>query len=352
MEHDVLFREIAGSDGSLGLITLNRPAVLNSLNRTIITEMLTQLTSWATNDTIKAVVITGSGERAFCAGGDLRLTYDFHQQKSEMITAFFKEEYRLNSLIFHYPKPYIAFLNGITMGGGVGVSIHGSHRIATERLSFAMPETGIGLFPDVGGTYFLPRLPHRFGVYLGLTGARITADDCVALNIAQHKMPSLSFESFLTALADTPFSPNAKQTVTDIIAQFEIPALPSSLLAEGKHIEFAFSENNIETILTKLEDATHPVLKNAFDILQKKSPTSLKVTLAALLKGEQMSFDACMQQEYCLVTHFLHGHDFFEGIRAVIIDKDQKPAWNPARLADISDAMVSRYFEPMNQAVT
>ena len=350
MQTDVLFEEIPGQDGDVGVITLNRPTVLNSLNHNIITAMLQQLSAWAAASTIKAVVITGMGERAFCAGGDLRFTYELHQQNSNKITAFFQDEYHLNSLIYHYPKPYIAFLNGITMGGGVGVSIHGSHRIATERLNFAMPETGIGLFPDVGGTYFLPRLPHRLGLYLGLTGARINADDCVALQIAQHKMPAAAFADFIAALAATSLQNQANVTVTTLIESFAIPADASSLMEQASLIESYFAAPTMEALLSSLSTASHPLMKTAYEALQKKSPMSLKVTLAALLKGATLTFDACMEQEYCLVNHFLHNHDFFEGIRAVIIDKDQKPTWQPTSLEKVTDEMVQAYFQPMTIA--
>jgi len=344
MAGDVLFNEIPGRDGAIGIITLNRPTVLNSLNHQMIVDMFQQLTTWKDDGAIKAVVITGSGERAFCAGGDLRFTYELHQQQSENITAFFKDEYRLNSLIYHFPKPYIAFLNGITMGGGVGVSIHGSHRIASERLMFAMPETSIGLFPDVGGTYFLPRLPHHLGFYLGLTGARIHADDCVAFTIAQHKMLSSSFNDMINLLADTSLKQDANTKTTRVIEQFTVDHHPSSLFADMPLIEEYFSEKTIEDMMAKLKQASHPLLKNAYDTLLKKSPTSLKVTLAALLKGATLSFDECMTQEYRLVTSFLYHDDFFEGIRAVIIDKDQKPQWKPAHLDDVTEEMVTSYL--------
>lgn len=350
MHADVLFEEIPGQNGNIGVITLNRPTVLNSLNHNIITAMLQQLSIWAVASNIKAVVIKGMGERAFCAGGDLRFTYELHQNNSDKITAFFKDEYRLNSLIYHYPKPYIAFLNGITMGGGVGVSIHGSHRIATESLNFAMPETGIGLFPDVGGTHFLPRLPHRLGFYLGLTGARINADDCIALQIAQHKMPAAAFSDFIAALAATSLQDHADATVTKVIENFSVPADVSSLMEQAALIESYFAAPTMEAILSSLSTASHPLMKTAYESLQKKSPMSLKVTLAALLKGNTLTFDACMEQEYCLVNHFLHNHDFFEGIRALIIDKDQKPTWRPSSLEKVTDAMVQAYFQPITIA--
>src|SRR3989338_2126316 len=187
-DQEVLFEEIAGQGGHLGVITLNRPQILNSLNQTMIDAMYAQLNKWAIAPDIKAVVIRAAPGRAFCAGGDLRFTYERFKNKDPLLSTFFRDEYQLNRLIYHFPKPYIALLDGITMGGGVGISIHGSHRVATENLLFAMPETGIGFFPDVGGTYFLPRLPGRIGYYLGLTGARIKTDDCVTLGISQHKV--------------------------------------------------------------------------------------------------------------------------------------------------------------------
>lgn len=343
-QHDVLFQELPGREGNVGIITLNRPTVLNSLNHAMIQAMFQQLTHWANDSAIKAVVIMGSGERAFCAGGDLRFTYELYQQKSDKITAFFKDEYRLNSLIHHYTKPYIAFLNGITMGGGVGVAIHGSHRIATERLLFAMPETSIGLFPDVGGTYFLPRLPHHIGYYLGLTGARIQADECVAFGIAQHKMLSTSYAAFIASLAETSLQQDADSKVTALIEQCQEPTTVSPLIQDSALIGSFFAENTLETIMHKLADASHPLLKTACDTLQKKSPTSLKVTLAALHKGATSTFDECMAQEFRLVSNFLHHHDFFEGIRAVIIDKDQQPKWQPPQLAEVTETLVETYF--------
>jgi len=344
MQQDVLFQALAGREGAVGVITLNRPTVLNSLNHTMINAMFQQLTTWEKDPTIKAVVIVGAGERAFCAGGDLRFTYELYQQKSDKITAFFKDEYRLNSLIYHYKKPYIAFLNGITMGGGVGVSIHGSHRIATERLLFAMPETSIGLFPDVGGTYFLPRLPHHIGYYLGLTGARLQADECVAFGIAQHKMLATSYTAFITLLAETPLKQEAHQVVTALIEQFQEPIDSSPLIKESALIGSFFAKNSLEAIMQQLANASHPVLISALDTLQKKSPTSLKVTLSALQKGATSTFDECMAQEFRLVSHFLHHHDFFEGIRAIIIDKDQQPKWQPPKLAEVTEELVNTYF--------
>jgi enoyl-CoA hydratase/carnithine racemase len=341
---DVLFNEVTGQHHSIGVITLNRPAVLNALNLHMIRSMYEKLNSWAKMPQVKAVMITGSGDRAFCAGGDIRLTYELHQKQDKNITAFFEEEYRLNSLIFHYPKPYIAFLNGITMGGGVGISIHGSHRIATERLSFAMPETGIGLFPDVGGTYFLPRLQNHMGYYLGLTGNRINADDCMALNITQHNVSSTCLNELVTLLANHPFKNDLHAEISQLIEQFAIPSAPSTLMEQSQLIDEYFAGRTMEAIVKKLASTDHTFLQEIVQTLQKKSPTSLKITLAALLKGATLSFDACMQQEYRLVSNCLKNHDFFEGVRALIIDKDQKPVWQPETLEKVTEETVQAYF--------
>jgi enoyl-CoA hydratase len=344
---DVLFSEVAGHGGDLGIITLNRPQALNAINHHMIQNMHAQLRKWAVAPNIKAVIIRAVEGRAFCAGGDLRLTYERCREHNPAMTNFFQEEYELNHAIFHYPKPYIALLDGITMGGGVGISIHGSHRVATNRLLFAMPETGIGFFPDVGGTYFLPRLSGHMGFYLGLVGARIKSDDCVHLGIAQHKVPHHCLSDLIESLANCLFGHDARADVTRVIQQFSEQAQASTLLAEQKHIDHVFSQPTMETIIEALHQTNHHFAKEAWDHLQKKSPTSLKVSLQALQLGATLNFDSCMQQEYRLATRFLLGHDFVEGIRAVIIDKDQQPRWQPDTLADVSDTDVKKYFSPL-----
>ena len=265
------------------------------------------------------------------------------------MTEFFSDEYQLNRCIYHYPKPYIALLDGITMGGGVGLSIHGSHRVGTERLLFAMPETGIGFFPDVGGTYFLPRLPGLTGYYLGLTGARIKVDDCTALGLINHKLNHDAIPDLIKALAATRFSTDANTSVTNIITQFASPVTTSAILEAQTDLDSCFAGASIEAIQALLEASPHPVCQDALAAMKKKSPTSLKVTLQALNNGRNMDFDSCMQQEFRLVSRFLLAHDFIEGIRAVIIDKDQSPVWQPAALADIDKRVVENYFAPLAQ---
>jgi enoyl-CoA hydratase len=341
---DVLFSEVKGVDGDIGVMTLNRPDVLNSLNHSMIHAMHKQLKEWAVKSSIKAVVIRAVEGRAFCAGGDLRLTHERSLAKHPARTDFFYDEYQLNKCIFHYPKPYIAFLDGITMGGGVGISIHGSHRVATDKLLFAMPETGIGFFPDVGGTYFLPRLPGFMGYYLGLTGARLKIDDALQVGVVTHKVDSSSLPDLLQSLADTPFTGDAKQAVTTIIQPFTVTAQPSTLMQEKAHIDQCFAKTSMEDIVAALQQSTATICNEAVTMLAKKSPTSLKVTLHAFELAKSLNFDQIMQQEYRLSTHFLNNHDFIEGIRAVIIDKDQKPHWKPATLQEVSVASVDAYF--------
>jgi len=346
---EVLFTEVSGKGGNLGLITLNRPAVLNSLNHAMVNAMHAQLKTWAAANHIKAVVIHAAEGRAFCAGGDLRLTYDRIKARDPIMTEFFHDEYQLNRAIFHFAKPYIALLDGITMGGGVGISIHGSHRVATDRLLFAMPETGIGFFPDVGGSYFLPRLPGKMGTYLGLTGARLASDDCIALGLAQVKVAQASLPDVIHAMAHSVFTTDARQSVTDILGQFQVAAAPSKLMAEKNAIDACFSGNTMEEIMSELQHCTNTVCKDAAGVIAKKSPTSLKVTLHAVQQGKHLDFDACMQQEYRLVSRFLQGHDFAEGIRAVIIDKDQTPHWKPDTIQGVKQSEIEKYFAPLEE---
>jgi len=344
MTTEVLFEEIEGKGGDLGIITLNRPSALNALTLTMIHAMQEKLTAWESADHIKAVVIRAAEGRAFCAGGDLRLMHEHMQKQNPGVIDFFRDEYALNSRIYHYSKPYIALLDGITMGGGAGISIHGSHRIATERLLFAMPETGIGFFPDVGGTYFLPRLPDYFGYYLGLTGARIACDWALHLGIVTHKMAEEAIPLLLNELAQQSFASDAKATVSTILEQYCIPAKLILSMEDRRAIRDCFSANTIEEILSALEQHKQDICQQAAITMLKKSPTSLKVSLKAFQQGLSYSFDACMKQEYKLVSHFLKNHDFIEGIRAAIIDKDQMPIWYPATLSLVSANQVEHYF--------
>lgn len=345
MNNEVLFQEI----NHLGLMTLNRPNVLNAINHSMIVAMYAQLIKWAQADHIKAVLICAADGRAFCAGGDLRSTYARYLEQGTDLPYFFRDEYRLNRTIFHYPKPYIALLDGITMGGGVGISIHGSHRVATERLVFAMPETSIGFFPDVGGSYFLPRLPNKIGFYLGLTGTRLACDDCITLGIAQYKVKREALFEIIQVLSHTAFENDPYETVTNILDQFKEPAEKSQLSTHQSAVHRCFSHDTIESILAALKNSSDALCQEISKILKTKSPTSLKITLRELQEGMKLDFDACMQLEYRLANRFLQGHDFFEGIRAIIIDKDQTPHWQPNTLADVTHLDVAKYFAPLDE---
>jgi enoyl-CoA hydratase len=341
---EVILTEIRGVGGDIGLITLNRPQHLNALNHTMIHAIYPALQQWAAAEHIKAVIINAQG-RAFCAGGDLRLVYNRWLAHEPHIERFFDDEYQLNQAIFHFPKPYIALLDGITMGGGVGLSIHGSHRVVTERIKFAMPETGIGFYPDVGGTYFLPRLRNHLGFYLGLTGIVLNADDCVELEIAQHKVLSDTLPALIQALAQTPFAKDAFESVSEVIAEFGVTTHAlSDFFQKTSSIEACFKEKTIEEIIQQLTTSAESLCRETATLLQKKSPTALKVTLCALQQGATLAFDACMHEEYTLTKNFLKGHDFMEGIRALIIDKDQSPNWQPDSLDKVTEQIVAGYF--------
>lgn len=342
---EIIFEEVPASDGKIGVITLNRQQVLNALNHEMFIALDGQLAEWQQNATIKAVVIQAAEGRAFCAGGDIRSAYERKLKNDPTLIDFFRDEYRMNLRIHHYPKPYIALLDGITMGGGVGVSIHGSHRIGTERLVFAMPETQIGFYPDVGATYFLSRLPHQFGIYLGLTGARIGYADCLDLGIINEVIDRDSLSKIIPALSKA--ETLDKNSVTHILKQFSISAPTGELSAHQEEIETCFAKNTIEEILHALESHPSEWCQQTAAVIKAKSPTSLKITLQALHKASKLDIDACMQMDYRLTYHFMQGHDFFEGVRAAIIDKDQKPQWKPVKLEEVNTKEVDKYFSPL-----
>jgi enoyl-CoA hydratase len=332
--------------GAIGLITLNRPKALNALTLEMIAALDPQLDAWAADPAVGAVVIQGVGERAFCAGGDVRALYDSRGKGDRAYRAdFYRREYRQNRRIFRFPKPYIALMDGITMGGGVGVAVHGSHRIVTERSLFAMPETGIGLFPDVGGGYFLPRLPGSLGLYLGLTGARLKAADCLHAGIATHFLPSERLEALTVALAEGDLGGGGK-AVDRLLAPLQADPGPAALSRDRAAIDRCFGERSVEAILAALAADGGDWAKATSASLASKSPTSLKLTLRQLARGRGLSFEEVMIMEYRLCQYCMDGHDFFEGVRAVIIDRDNAPKWQPPTLAGVSEAELERAFAP------
>lgn len=336
---EVLFE----AKGGVGLITLNRPQALNALTLAMVRALDARLRAWASDPAVRCVVIQGAGDRAFCAGGDIRALYDSGKSKSGTLTAdFYREEYRLNRLIKRYPKPYVALIDGVVMGGGVGVSVHGSHRIATERTLFAMPETGIGLFPDVGGSYFLPRCPGRVGFYLGLTGARIKAADCLYAGIATHHVPFGALDELVDALRRNPDG-----MVTDIVTRFATTVGAASLESDYAAMDRCFSAPTVEAIQAALEIDGSEWAKGARTAMGEKSPTCEKVALRQLERGATLPFEDCMVMEFRLSQRAMAAHDFYEGVRAAVIDKDRAPKWRPASLADVSEDDVAAWFAPL-----
>jgi len=339
MTEDVIVRKA----GSVGRITLNRPKALNALNQEMVTAMVEALQSWADDKTVKAVVVDGAGEKGFCAGGDIRMLAESGKAGDDRAWTFWRDEYQLNTLIAEYPKPYVALIDGITMGGGVGVSIHGEFRVAGDRTLFAMPETGIGFHPDVGGAYFLPRLNGELGVWMGLTGARLKTADCIAAGVATHYVPTDNYEALIEAL-ETETLDDEGEKVDAIIERFSGDAGHSDLGVVQPLIDAAFEGDDVSVILNRLEAADDAWSKAVLKILSSKSPTAVKVTLKALRKGAELSLRDVMVQDLRVSSRFLReGSDFYEGVRAVIIDKDNAPNWS----APVSDAEVDAYFEPL-----
>jgi enoyl-CoA hydratase len=335
---DVLFEK----RGAAGLITLNRPKALNALTRDMALAMKAQLDVWAHDDEIGIVVVQGAGEKAFCAGGDIRSLYESGRAGTSYALDFYRDEYVLNATIKHYPKPYMALIGGIVMGGGVGVSVHGSHRIADETTTFAMPETGIGLFPDVGGSFFLPRCPGEVGTYLALTGARLKTADCLYAGIATHFVAREKQPALVDRLADG-LAPDAA------LAGLHEDVPGTFLDIHRKSIDEIFGKTTVGALLAALDADHTDWSRDTAKTISAKSPTSTRLTFRQLREGARLSFDDCLRMEYRMVHGIVAGHDFYEGVRATIIDKDGTPRWNPAALSDVSDVDIDAYFAPINK---
>jgi len=328
--------------GRAGVVTFNRPKALNALTLTMVRLTAAALDAWEADPAVTRVVICATGEKAFCAGGDIRLLYEMGKagDHAGQLT-FWGEEYQLNARIRAYPKPIVALVDGIDMGGGVGVSINASHRVVGDRFVFAMPEVGIGFFPDVGATYFLPRLPHRMGWYFALTGLRATAADAVPLGLAQTYTPSAAFAGLALALEqDT--------AVEETLRRFAVNPLSSHLIPEAEAIEACFSGGGREAILAALEEAERRRLvfaQPALAAMREKSPTSQAIALRQMAIGRGLDFAEAIRTEYRIVSRIARGRDFYEGVRAVIIDKDNRPKWDAPPCPDELDA----YFAPLGR---
>ena len=328
---------IVSHEGSLGRLHLNRPKVLNSLTLQMVRLLDAALTEFETDDRIASVLITGEGERGLCAGGDIIALYGSIKANDGDAARFWAEEYRLNARIAAYPKPYVAFMDGITMGGGVGVSAHGSHRIVTDRTRLAMPETGIGFFPDVGVTWILGhRAPGEVGTYFGLTGASFGAGDAIYAGFADYYMPADRLEVLIAALATLPAGVEGAAVEGAINALTD--PVPASAIAENRAaIDATFRANTVEEIIAALEAQGTEFAQDTLNALARKSPTSLKITLALLRAARSSSsLKECLAREFAAAEAILNGPDFYEGVRAAVIDKDRNPKWVPATLAEVT----------------
>ncbi len=344
MTNEILFEHAR----DWGIVTLNNEKALNALNWDMVKAMYAQLQSWAADPNIKAVMVKGAGDRAFCAGGDIRWLYENGKKDPVGTAEFFRDEYTKNSLIYHYPKPYIALIDGITMGGGVGVSVHGDFRVAGDNTLFAMPETGIGLFPDVGGGHFMPRLHDGIGLYYALTGARAKAADCMASGIATHYVAADKYTELEKSLVSAPLGGHAHadiETILDVYAGD--PGHAEINDKRGDIKRFFDGVTSLEALMSALEADQGEFAKATLKTLSRMSPISLRLTFEQMQKGHQLDFDDNMKMEFRMVCRVLAGHDFYEGVRAVVIDKDQAPKWQPATLDDVSDEMVQAYFESL-----
>jgi len=342
-EAEIIFEQ----KGQLGIITLNRPKALNALTHEMAIALEAQLSQWSQDEKIAAALIKGAGEKAFCAGGDIVKLYSEGKAGGDYPYRFYHDEYVCNAAVKHFPKPYIALIDGIVMGGGVGVSVHGSHRIATERTMFAMPETGIGLFPDVGGTYFLPRCPGEIGLYLGLTGARLKAADVIYAGIATSFVASADLNGLEDALASMSFSDNPARDVDQMIAVYAGDAGAAQLADLQEWIDQHFAFSNVEEIIASLAADSDEWAQKLSVSLLKKSPTSMKLTCRQIREGATLDFDDCMKLEWRLVNRIIKGADFYEGTRALLIDKDQSPVWSPPTLDEVRDEDIDAYFQPL-----
>lgn len=345
-DDEVLLQKI----DTTGLITLNRPKALNALNLSMIRKIYPQLKQWEEDGDVKMVVMKGAGNKAFCAGGDIRAVTEAGKVGDVLAEQFFKEEYILNNEIGTLQIPYVALINGITMGGGVGLSVHGMFRVATETTMFAMPETAIGLFPDVGGGYFLPRLGGKLGIYLALTGFRLKGRDVVRAGVATHFVDSAKLEVLEQRLLD--LQPATPHHISYLLNDFD--EMSTSDLSEEfvlkphlEKINTLFSGKTMEEIFEALEkDGSEWALKE-LEGLKKKSPTSMKITLRQLQEGATMDLQECLQMEYRMSQGCVGDKDFYEGVRAVLVDKDNNPKWEPSTIQGVTPEKVASYFAPL-----
>ncbi|PKP91777.1 MAG: enoyl-CoA hydratase [Alphaproteobacteria bacterium HGW-Alphaproteobacteria-16] len=338
MTEDVLI----STDGRVGRIRLNRPKAIHALTTAMCEAILAALADWHDDPAIEAVIIDHADGRGFCAGGDIRMLAESGAGDGSAARAFFHAEYRMNHALFTYVKPIVAFMDGITMGGGVGLSQPARYRVATENTKFAMPETGIGLFPDVGGGWYLSRLPGRVGQYMAVTGHRIDGAECVALGLASHYLPAAALDEAKARIVADP------QAIDAVLEALSVPAPAAMIEAHRADIDRLFASDQLEDIFAALASDGGEWAAKQLMTLNGKSPQAMKVSLKLLLDGATMpTFEDEMRQEYAVATRVVQRHDFVEGVRALIVDKDNAPRWNPATVEAVSDHMIDQIFAPL-----
>lgn len=342
MNQDVIF----SIENQIGFITLNRPDALNALSCSMIQMIYQQLQQWKTDDRVRLVFMKAVDGKAFCAGGDVRWLYEKGRFERDLAISFFDLEYTLNQLIHEYPKPYLALMDGLTMGGGVGVSLHGAYPIASERFLFAMPETMIGFFPDIGASHLLARCTPSMGMYLGLTGERLNARDAMQLGLIKQVICSSDIPKLWRALLTINWTERPMEQLEACLVEFQKPEVESSLEQHETEIDQCFQYQSVHDIFTGLNQCDTEWSHRILSSLQKRSPLSLSVTCTQLTRARGLTLKQCLDMDRHLVRHFIADHDFYEGVRALLIDKDQTPRWSPACLDDIKKNQIAAYFEP------
>jgi len=329
--------------GVLGRLTLNRPRAINALNHSMVRSLAAALEHWRDDDSVRTVLLTGAGDRGLCAGGDIVAIYRSVLDGRDDAVRFWADEYRLDAAIARYPKPYVALMDGLVLGGGIGLSAHGGIRVVTERTRVGMPEVSIGFFPDVGGTYLLARAPGQLGTHLGLTGGTASGADAIALGIADHFVPAERLAELAAALET--------RDAAGVIAEFAVPPPASELITQRDWIDELYAGDDAEAIVARLEASDEAAAREAAATIRTKSPTSVALTLAALRRAAALpSLEAALDQDFRIASRISRGAEVIEGIRAQVIDKDRAPRWSPGRLSEVAPALIEQYFAPLGSS--